>query len=165
MSTEDKADRVHGDETLTSADGGQQEVPPQHTMPSIRVRIVQIIFLIAAVAATLFLAHWQWDRYTSDSGTAQNLGYVLQWPAIGAFFIIAYRKYLQYERELAEGKAAPGARRETSRSRRKGSSRKGATDTASRKNDAPMREIPEDFLPQRSRPQPEQTPENPRKTH
>lgn len=152
MSTEDKADRVHGDETLTSADGGQQEVPPQHTMPSIRVRIVQIIFLIAAVAATLFLAHWQWDRYTSDSGTAQNLGYVLQWPAIGAFFIIAYRKYLQYERELAEGNAEPGARRETSRSRRKGSSRKGATDTASRKNDAPMREIPEDFLPQRSRP-------------
>ena len=165
MSTEDKADRVHGDESLTSADGGQQEVQPQHTMPSIRVRIVQIIFLIAAVAATLFLAHWQWDRYTSDSGTAQNLGYVLQWPAIGAFFIIAYRKYLQYERELAEGNAEPGARRETSRSRRKGSSRKGAENTASREDDAPMREIPEDFLPQRSRPQPEQNPENPRKTH
>ena len=157
MSTEDKADRVHGDDALTSADGGQQEVQPQHTMPSVRVRIVQTIFLIAAVAATLFLAHWQWDRYTSDSGTAQNLGYVLQWPAIGAFFIIAYRKYLQY--------AEPGVRRETSRSRRKESSRKGATDTASRENDAPMREIPEDFLPQRSRSQPEQTPENPRKTH
>lgn len=165
MSTEDKADRVHGDDTLTSADGGQQEVQPQHTMPSVRVRIVQIIFLIAAVAATLFLAHWQWDRYTSDSGTAQNLGYVLQWPAIGAFFIIAYRKYLQYERELAEGNTEPGARREPSRSRRKGSSRKGAANATSREDDAPMREIPEDFLPQRSRPQPEQIPEHPRKTH
>ena len=155
---------MHRDHTLTSADGGQHEVHPQHTMPSIRVRIVQIIFLIAAVAATLFLAHWQWDRYTSDSGTAQNLGYVLQWPAIGAFFIIAYRKYLQYERELAEGNAEPGARRETSRSRRKGSSHKRVANTTSREGDAPMREIPEDFLPQRSRPQPEQTPEHPRKT-
>lgn len=31
------------------------------------------------------LAWWQWDRFSSPSGTFQNLGYVLQWPLFGLF--------------------------------------------------------------------------------
>lgn len=126
-------------------------------MPSTRARIVHIIFLIAAVATTLLLAHWQWDRYTSETGTAQNLGYVLQWPAIGAFFIISYRKYLQYERELAEGNTEPGATHHSSAARHNTASR-GKNEVTSSTTE-PMREIPTDFLPQRSRPQSAQTPD------
>lgn len=69
----------------------------------LRVRIVQIIFLIVAVLATLGLAYWQWTRFTSNDGDFQNLGYALQWPVFGAFFIIAYTKYIQYERERLQG--------------------------------------------------------------
>ncbi|MDT7726888.1 MAG: hypothetical protein QOI21_3464 [Actinomycetota bacterium] len=31
------------------------------------------------------LAWWQWERFSSASGTFQNLGYVLQWPLFGLF--------------------------------------------------------------------------------
>lgn len=91
----------------------------------IRIRIVQVIFLIAIVVTTLFLAKWQWGRYNSASGTVQNLGYALQWPIIGGFFVVAYRKYLQYEKELAAGDETPAVNKEE------------------------MKEIPEDFYPAR----------------
>lgn len=68
-----------------------------------RVRIVQLIFLIAAVIATLFLARWQWDVWQSNGGTFQNLGYAIQWPLFGVFFVVAYRKYIHYEKERALG--------------------------------------------------------------
>ncbi|MCP2166395.1 hypothetical protein LX83_003263 [Goodfellowiella coeruleoviolacea] len=31
------------------------------------------------------LATWQWQRFTSASGTIQNFGYVLLWPLFGVF--------------------------------------------------------------------------------
>ncbi|WP_246847006.1 MULTISPECIES: hypothetical protein [unclassified Corynebacterium] len=49
------------------------------------------------VTATIFLAWWQWTRFRSGSGTFQNLGYALQWPFFGAFFVYAYRKFVEYE--------------------------------------------------------------------
>ncbi|MCZ9310224.1 hypothetical protein LH392_09645 [Corynebacterium uberis] len=49
------------------------------------------------VAVSIALAWWQWTRYKSGTGTFQNLGYALQWPLIGGFFVFAYRKYLEYE--------------------------------------------------------------------
>lgn len=70
-------------------------------------RVVQILFLILAVIATLLLAWWQWTRFQSGSGTFQNLGYALQWPAFGAFFVYAYRKYLEYEKQKSEGTLQP----------------------------------------------------------
>lgn len=72
-----------------------------------RVRIVQIAFLTLAVIATFGLAWWQWTRFRSGSGTFQNLGYALQWPFFGAFFVYAYRMYLRYEKELAESSISP----------------------------------------------------------
>lgn len=67
-----------------------------------RVKAGHVIFLILAVCCTIALAWWQWSRFRSGSGTFQNLGYALQWPMFGAFFVIAYRKYLQYENEAIE---------------------------------------------------------------
>lgn len=99
----------------------------------LRVRIVQWCFLAAAVIATLCLAWWQWDRWHDSDGTFQNLGYAIQWPLFGVFFIVAYRKYMEYERDRANGDIAPAAP----------------------KSDDPDRvtEISADVLPQRPAPQ------------
>lgn len=91
-----------------------------------RTRIIQLVFLIAAVVATLALAYWQLSRWNTTS-SFQNLGYALQWPAFGIFFIWAYRKYMQYEREKFEGNEEAGV--------------------TVREGD--MTEIPEGFLPTR----------------
>ncbi|MBC2681046.1 hypothetical protein GSS87_01185 [Corynebacterium sp. 4HC-13] len=84
-----------------------------------------MIFIVLAVLATIGLAYWQWCRFTSAQGDFQNLGYALQWPIFGAFIVVVYRKYIQYERERLNGDemaAVPKAHRES------------------------MTEIPEDFI-------------------
>ena len=43
------------------------------------------------------LGWWQWTRFQSTSGTFQNLGYALQWPAFAGFCVYAYRKFVRYE--------------------------------------------------------------------
>lgn len=65
----------------------------------VRVRFTHVVFLAIAVVCTIALAWWQWTRFQSGSGTFQNLGYAFQWPMFGAFFVYAYRKFLQYENE------------------------------------------------------------------
>ena len=65
----------------------------------LRVKAWHIVFLTVLVLATLALAWWQWTRFRSGSGTFQNLGYALQWPFFGLFFVYAYRKFLAYENE------------------------------------------------------------------
>lgn len=75
---------------------------PRHHRPA--------LFALAAVAAVacLAMAWWQWDRYESASGTAQNLGYALQWPAFGIAFIWAYRRFVVLESDPEEvAKMAP----------------------------------------------------------
>lgn len=75
------------------------ETPAQPKRQRIKVRAWHILLLIAAVITTLLLARWQWQRYQSGTGTFQNLGYALQWPFFGAFFIYAYRMGLKMENE------------------------------------------------------------------
>lgn len=65
----------------------------------VRARFTHVVFLAIAVVCTIALAWWQWTRFQSGSGTFQNLGYAFQWPMFGAFFVYAYRKFLQYENE------------------------------------------------------------------
>lgn len=58
------------------------------------------------------MAWWQWDRYESASGTAQNLGYALQWPAFAIAVIYAYRRFVVLENnpdEAAKLQPAKGA--------------------------------------------------------
>lgn len=104
----------------------------------LRVRVIQLIFLALAVVATLGLAWWQWGRWSSGDGSYQNLGYALQWPIFGIFFIFAYRKYMEYERDRAAGVEEAAVPEPT--------------------DSAAPREIPEDILPDRARPAPAEDP-------
>lgn len=93
---------------VTGDTGTAQKAHPKKANPfSTRVRVIQLSFLTLAVLATIGLAWWQWERWSSGGGSFQNLGYAMQWPAFGAFFIIAYRKYMEYERERVLGEEAP----------------------------------------------------------
>ncbi|AZA14170.1 hypothetical protein ACFPVT_09985 [Corynebacterium choanae] len=74
-----------------------------------RTRILRLIVLIILVLATLALAWWQYTRW-SESGSFQNLGYALQWPCFGAFFIYVWKKIGDYEDELAETGVSPTVR-------------------------------------------------------
>ncbi len=62
-----------------------------------RRRPALIALVILAACGCLALGWWQWTRFESTSGTFQNLGYALQWPAFAAFCVYAYRKFVRYE--------------------------------------------------------------------
>jgi DNA-binding transcriptional regulator of glucitol operon len=62
-----------------------------------RRRPALIALVILAAGGCLALGWWQWTRFQSTSGTFQNLGYALQWPAFAAFCVYAYRKFVRYE--------------------------------------------------------------------
>ncbi len=67
---------------------------------------VSVVSLVLCCA----LAWWQWERFSSASGTFQNLGYVLQWPLFGLFpaFVFWRMHKLKRQAELArdvEGEA------------------------------------------------------------
>jgi DNA-binding transcriptional regulator of glucitol operon len=67
-----------------------------------------------AVVGGALLAWWQWTRFTSSSGTIQNLGYVLQWPLFGvfpAFMFWRIGRTAQRERALSDP-AVPAPRQE-----------------------------------------------------
>ncbi|EID11654.1 hypothetical protein MPHL43072_24710 [Mycolicibacterium phlei DSM 43072] len=53
--------------------------------------------MLIGVAGCLALAWWQWTRFESNSGSFQNLGYALQWPAFGGFLVYAYFKFVRLE--------------------------------------------------------------------
>lgn len=102
------------------------EPSPQQEQPlSTRVRVIQLILLAIAVGITFGMAYWQFTRWDSTNSW-QNLGYAFQWPAFGIFFIWAYRKYMEYERERVAGNIDP----------------------AYVVPEGTMVEIPEDFLPE-----------------
>ncbi|WP_439032546.1 transcriptional regulator [Gordonia terrae] len=82
-----------------------------------------VVLTVIAAVACLSLAWWQWSRYESASGSGQNLGYALQWPAFAAAVIYAYRRFVILESDPDEA-------------------RKVATDRS-------VAEIPEGILPDR----------------
>ncbi|MEJ5928666.1 hypothetical protein WG915_08570 [Corynebacterium sp. H128] len=82
-----------------------EDVEPKK--PQTRVKASHIVFVTLAVLATLGLAYWQWTRFRAGSGTFQNLGYAIQWPAFGFFIVYAYRRYIQLEQELETTGVAP----------------------------------------------------------
>jgi DNA-binding transcriptional regulator of glucitol operon len=55
------------------------------------------VLVVVAAAGCLALAWWQWTRFESDSGTFQNLGYALQWPAFAGFCVYGYYKFVRLE--------------------------------------------------------------------
>lgn len=71
------------------------ETTPQQ--PRRRHRPALIVLVAVAAAACLALGWWQLDRFESASGTAQNLGYALQWPVFAIAFVWAYRRFVILE--------------------------------------------------------------------
>lgn len=57
--------------------------------------------MVVAALACLGLGWWQWGRFESSSGTAQNLGYALQWPLFAGFVVFAYFRFVRLERDTA----------------------------------------------------------------
>ncbi|MFW0787341.1 transcriptional regulator [Gordonia sp. CPCC 206044] len=70
--------------------------------PRRRHRPALIVLVVVAAVACLLLAWWQWSRYESASGTGQNLGYALQWPAFAVAVIWAYRRFVVLENDPDE---------------------------------------------------------------
>ncbi len=62
-----------------------------------RHRPALIALVVVAACACLALGWWQWSRFESASGTAQNLGYALQWPVFAIAVVWAYRRFVVME--------------------------------------------------------------------
>lgn len=62
------------------------------------------MLVVFAAGGCLALGWWQWTRFQSTSGTFQNLGYALQWPAFAGFCVYAYRKFVRYEEAPPENR-------------------------------------------------------------
>ncbi|HEY0806165.1 MAG TPA: hypothetical protein VGD84_13910 [Pseudonocardiaceae bacterium] len=70
-----------------------------------RALAIVAVSLVAVVGGAM-LAWWQWTRYTSATGTLQNLGYVLQWPLFGVFpAFMFWRIHRTAQRERAADEA------------------------------------------------------------
>ena len=82
------------------------------------------LLVFAALLTCLRLGWWQWERTQETTGTAQNFGYALLWPAFGAAFVYMWVRFLHLEvvkdaeddedterglRELLDGAAVAGA--------------------------------------------------------
>lgn len=128
---------------------------PRRTVHRPALIVLAVVLAVAAMA----LGWWQMERFSSASGTAQNLGYALQWPLFGAFAIFAYFRFVRLEREsgdsdpAAAGEQPTGAGSATTSgdvsaepARPAGRVRGHRPRTASE-----PREIPAGFLPERPR--------------
>ena len=85
---------------LTNLSGLKRDGLPEYLLgvsTTRRRRSALIALVILAASGCLALGWWQWTRFQSASGTFQNLGYALQWPAFAGFCVYAYRKYVRYE--------------------------------------------------------------------
>ena len=55
------------------------------------------VLVFLAVLTCLRLGWWQWERTQETTGTAQNFGYALLWPAFGAAFVFMWVRFLHLE--------------------------------------------------------------------
>lgn len=67
-----------------------------------------IVLAVVLAVTALALGWWQMERFSSASGTAQNLGYAMQWPLFGAFALFAYFRFVRLEQEAGAEDAADG---------------------------------------------------------
>jgi DNA-binding transcriptional regulator of glucitol operon len=56
------------------------------------------LLVLAAALTCLRLGWWQWERAHEASGTAQNLGYSMLWPAFAVAFIYMWIRFLRLEK-------------------------------------------------------------------
>ena len=55
------------------------------------------VLVFLAFLTCLRLGWWQWERTQETTGTAQNFGYALLWPAFGVAFIYMWVRFLRLE--------------------------------------------------------------------
>ncbi|MGW5384260.1 transcriptional regulator [Nocardia sp. NPDC003963] len=121
-----------------------------------------IVMVVVLASAALALGWWQWERFSSASGTAQNLGYALQWPLFAGFALYAYFRFVRLEEE--SGSAGEPTSADTPAGSAGRGSEAGSGSGASRsraktglfaiRRSVPAyapREIPAGFLPERPR--------------
>lgn len=123
--------------------------------------------MVVVAVAALALGWWQWERFSSASGTAQNLGYAMQWPLFAGFALFAYFRFVRLEQESGDqagnendtagaagqpiapaGATGPDASSGAAGTRNRRGGLFGGR--GARETDGP-REIPAGFLPERPR--------------
>lgn len=132
---------------------GVSAPPPRH----VHHRPALIALVVVAALGALALGWWQWERFSSASGTAQNLGYALQWPLFAAFAVFAYFRFVRMEQEARDDEEVGNGTADTATtgvepalSPRTGAAvRTGSGRTGERAKSATPREIPAGFLPER----------------
>lgn len=73
------------------------------TASSVLARRLAIVGVcVVSAVACCWLALWQWDRFSSASGTFQNLGYLLQWPLFGLFPAFMFWRMRRLRHQYAE---------------------------------------------------------------
>lgn len=72
----------------------------------LRHRFALIVLVGVGALVCLAMAWWQWDTYESSGGTAQNLGYALQWPAFAFALVWAYRRFVVFEKNPDEARTS-----------------------------------------------------------
>ncbi|WP_306365598.1 transcriptional regulator [Nocardia sp. CC227C] len=109
-----------------------------------------IILVVVTAAACLGLGYWQWTRFESGNGTAQNLGYALQWPLFAGFALWAYFRFVRLERD-AEAEADAADRAEPTAPNEPTDERGGVRGVLAswRAGKSGPREIPAGLLPER----------------
>ncbi|MFE5569092.1 hypothetical protein [Amycolatopsis japonica] len=73
--------------------------------PVLLRRLGIAVVCLVSLALCCGLAWWQWERFSSASGTFQNLGYVLQWPLFGLFPAFMFWRIRKLRRRAAEADA------------------------------------------------------------
>ncbi|WP_063814745.1 hypothetical protein [Nocardia fusca] len=114
-----------------------------------------VLLVVVLALAALALGWWQWERFSSASGTAQNLGYALQWPLFAGFALFAYFRFVRLETETT-GTEPSGVSTEPGADTPDTGSGPSHTRTGlfAGRRGAPAagpREIPAGFLPERPR--------------
>lgn len=67
------------------------------------------LLTLGAMAGCVWASIWQWQVAGTALGSAQNVGYGLQWPVFAVFFAFIWWRFLRLElAQLAEQKAAGG---------------------------------------------------------
>jgi hypothetical protein len=70
-------------------------------------RLAIVAVCVVSLLGACLLAWWQWNRYTSASGSWQNLGYVLQWPLFGLFPAFLFWRIRRLREREAQGGTQP----------------------------------------------------------
>lgn len=99
----DKEDLRENSDAVGGSDQPAEGAPKRKR---VKIKAWHVVLLVAAVITTLLLAWWQWTRFNEGSGTFQNLGYALQWPLFGFFFVYAYRMGIKMENEKIDSENA-----------------------------------------------------------